>query len=108
MVRGHRDRSGGDIAAGGVIHFLPSGGVALLRPDVPVCLMALRRDGIPLHPTTLGGRLRKRRAELNLTQAEVALRLGVSQGHLCNWEKGRREPEASKREAVRMYLEGGS
>jgi transcriptional regulator with XRE-family HTH domain len=68
--------------------------------------MAFRRDGMPAHPTTLGDRLRKRRAELNLTQAEAAERLGVSQGNLCNWEKGRFEPDATKQEVIRAFLGG--
>ena len=45
----------------------------------------------PLHT-----RLRRRRQELSLTQAEIAAALHVSDGAVTMWESGRRRMELSK------------
>jgi len=41
----------------------------------------------------LGERIAHLRKSRNLTQAELAAKLGVSQSALAMWEKGRREPD---------------
>src|SRR5665213_3337273 len=82
----------------------PSGSVALLRPQVPLCLMAARPSQIPKHPKTIAEHLRKRRLELGMSQREAAKRLGVSPGSLCSWESGRKIPGLSKRVSVRAFL----
>jgi transcriptional regulator with XRE-family HTH domain len=48
---------------------------------------------------------RKRRRWLDLTQAEVGRRVGVSRYVITSWEKGRREPSASELVAWAKALE---
>jgi DNA-binding XRE family transcriptional regulator len=42
---------------------------------------------------TLGDHLRKRRLDVGLFQKDVAVAIGVDTMTICNWEKGRTEPE---------------
>ena len=48
----------------------------------------LRNRGIPIprQPTTIGGHLRRRRAELRLGQSQASYSLGVSTVTLSRWE----------------------
>ena len=82
----------------------PSGGVAFLRPQVPLCLIASRPSAIPSHPRTLGEHLRKRRSELGLTQTEVAEQLGVGGATVSNWEADRLKPGPLRRPAIVAFL----
>jgi transcriptional regulator with XRE-family HTH domain len=43
--------------------------------------------------TRLGTRIRKRRQELQLTQEELAERVGVNRSSVTNWERGRHFPQ---------------
>lgn len=44
------------------------------------------------------------RAELDITQTELASRLGVAQGDLSNWETGKHAPSRLAREALGLRL----
>lgn len=58
---------------------------------MPLRLCA-RKPVDPAYPKelrTLGDHLRRRRLELGLLQREVAIRLGVSEASVWNWENGR-------------------
>ncbi len=63
-------------------------------PFVKLCLRTERPKPYPLHPSSLGEHLIKRRMEAGLYQREVAVRLGVTLHTVLNWEKGWTEPEA--------------
>jgi len=49
--------------------------------------------------------LRKRRAQLDLTQAEVGAQLPVSQNTVAYWEQGRTVPGVVNRRRIRAWLE---
>ena len=59
--------------------------------------------------TTIGERIRQARKALGLNQAELALRLGVSQPAVANWESGIHDPRrlmlAKLAEALNAPLE---
>jgi len=44
------------------------------------------------------------RKENNTTQKSLALHLGISQGNLCDWEKGRSEPDISTLVKIANYF----
>ncbi len=48
--------------------------------------------------------LRASREDANLTQAELALRLGVSFRAIQSWETGRRKPRAEHRRALAAFF----
>jgi len=83
----------------------PSGRVAFLRPEVPLRLTAPNPSAIPKNPATIGERLKKRRAELGLTQGQAAERLGISQSALCRWEKGLGEPGEEAQDRIARFLD---
>jgi transcriptional regulator with XRE-family HTH domain len=43
-------------------------------------------------PSDIGGFIRNLRKSLGLTQVEFAVRLGIDQGAVTNWERGKRNP----------------
>ena len=51
-----------------------------------------RKIPVPEHPTTLGGYLRRRRAELDLTQLQVARKLAVTPETMSSWERDKSRP----------------
>lgn len=60
--------------------------------------------GYPEEPRTLGEHLRKRRLDLGLTQGQVAERFSATVQTVCNWEKGRSQPEPRHYPAVIAFL----
>jgi transcriptional regulator with XRE-family HTH domain len=50
-------------------------------------------------------RLREARESANLTQVELAARLGVSPRTVQNWETGDRVPQAKHRRAIQDFLD---
>jgi transcriptional regulator with XRE-family HTH domain len=50
--------------------------------------------GYPRDPKTLGERLRKRRLDLGLTQAELAKRIGCTERQIGIWERDQNQPRA--------------
>jgi len=65
------------------------------RVALPFCrvsLRAARSSKIPQNPHTWGDHIKKRRLELGLYQAQVALILGVTESTVTNWEKHRTNP----------------
>ncbi|MDE2184906.1 MAG: helix-turn-helix transcriptional regulator [Alphaproteobacteria bacterium] len=59
---------------------------------------------MPRQPITIGEHLRKRRAELGLTQTEAAARLGVSLFCLWRWEHEKAQPRQEHQEALAAFL----
>ena len=53
--------------------------------------MFTRKDFL-FDPRTLGDHVKKRRLELQLTQGQLAKRLGINAATLLNWETGATEP----------------
>ena len=54
---------------------------------------------------TYGDFLKRIRQTANLTQEDLALRLGFSRRSICQWEQGKSEPSlSSKREIDRVAL----
>lgn len=43
-------------------------------------------------PQTLGTNIRNRRNKLELTQAELSRKVGITRSYLCDIEKGRKSP----------------
>jgi DNA-binding XRE family transcriptional regulator len=56
---------------------------------------------------TIGGRLRRHRQKLGLTQKEAGDKIGVSESTINNWERGRTMPSPGYRDAIRGFLECG-
>lgn len=52
----------------------------------------------------LAAQLKKRRDDLHLTQQEAAVRLGVSERTLQNWEAGTTFPWARHRRTISAFL----
>jgi hypothetical protein len=69
-------------------------------------LVPLRNRGIPIprQPTTLGGHLRRRRAQLRLGQSEASYALGVSTVTLSRWECDKIYPTAPYHQRIVAYL----
>jgi transcriptional regulator with XRE-family HTH domain len=66
-----------------------------LIPALPFCkitLTAQKPTNILQNPKTWGERIKKRRLELRLLQAQVAEIIGVTESTITNWEKHRSEP----------------
>src|SRR3990172_4146281 len=66
-------------------------------PALPFCHVTLRApkpppDGYPTAPKTIGDHLRKWRLGHDLTQAELAPRLGADETSVWNWENGYSRP----------------
>lgn len=66
-----------------------------MLPYVRIRLVAKRPPppGYPQNPVTLGEYLRKKRIDLGLTQEDLAARLQVTVGTVCNWEKDHFSPQ---------------
>ena len=68
------------------------------RVALPFCHIRLKAQK-PLNPaypkvlTTLGDHIRKHRLDLELSQRQVASRLGTLEESVYNWERGRNAPE---------------
>lgn len=60
--------------------------------------------GYPKAPRTLGDRLRARRMDLGLSQAQVAERLCVNPWTLLNWELGRTDPQKRSLPRIHAFL----
>jgi transcriptional regulator with XRE-family HTH domain len=73
-------------------------------PCVPITLKALKPKELDFEPRALGEHVRKRRLELNLTQRQVADRLGVTCLTVLNWEKGKTEPPVESIAAIIEFL----
>lgn len=56
------------------------------------------------NPTTIGEKIRNRRLELGLYQAEVARKLQVSEDCLCYWENGRNAPRLYQYPSIIAFL----
>lgn len=73
-----------------------------------MCAVTLRgrklRPGYPETPRTLGEHLKKRRLDLGLPQHEVARQVGATVQTVCNWERGRTEPEPRHYPAIIAFL----
>jgi DNA-binding transcriptional regulator YiaG len=63
-----------------------------------------RGVSIPRHPTTLGGHLKRRRAQLRLGQSQVFYLLGVSTVTLSHWECDKVTPAGRYHPAITQYL----
>ena len=50
-------------------------------------------------------RITELRREKNMTQRRLAEELNISQGNLCDWEKGRTEPDIAKLCQLAAYFE---
>lgn len=66
------------------------------------CLFAVRLkalkpkpNGYPKEINTLGDHLRAKRFDLGVLQEDIALRIGVDETTICNWETNRYEPAIS-------------
>lgn len=60
--------------------------------------------GYPKSLKTLGDHLRKKRMDLSLTQAEVAVRLGVTESSVWNWEHNASSPHLSYVARIAAFL----
>jgi DNA-binding XRE family transcriptional regulator len=63
-----------------------------------------RPDIGPVDPESLGDRLRQRRLQLGLSQAEVGELFGVGRATVYRWERGLCRPPASCRAAFVTFL----
>lgn len=61
-------------------------------------------QGYPEDPETLAEHLKKRRMDMNMSQAAAARAIGVSEDCLCYWENGRNTPQVSKYPAIIAFL----
>ncbi|SJZ78386.1 helix-turn-helix domain-containing protein [Sediminibacterium ginsengisoli] len=61
-------------------------------------------QGYPEKPKTLGEHIKKRRMDLNLSQAAAARAIQVSEDCLCYWENGRNEPRLYQYPAIIAFL----
>jgi transcriptional regulator with XRE-family HTH domain len=73
-------------------------------PLVHIRLIARRPTPYREHPRTLGERIKKRRIELGLTQAEAAKRLAVNSRTVLNWEIGRYDPPIRSMPTILSFL----
>jgi DNA-binding XRE family transcriptional regulator len=71
---------------------------------VPLALKCLKPKGYTEYPRTLGEHLRKRRAELSLTQAQAAAAVKVNPWTVRNWETGRYGPPIRCIPAILAFL----
>ena len=70
----------------------------------PITLKALKPKETDFEPETLGEHVRKRRLELDLTQRQVAGRLGVSTWTVMNWEKDHAVPPIESMPSIIWFL----
>jgi DNA-binding XRE family transcriptional regulator len=66
--------------------------------------LAIRGIPIPKSPATIGGHLRRRRAELRLGQSQASYSLGISTVTLSRWECDKVFPTASYHPHIVAYL----
>ena len=66
--------------------------------------LAIRGIPIPKSPLTIGGHLRRRRAELRLGQSQASYSLGVSTVTLSRWECDKVYPIAPYHPRIAEYL----
>lgn len=62
------------------------------------------RSTYPAELKTLGDHIRKRRLELNLSQASLAKKLGVNRNAICNWERALQEPSPAIMSKIVEFL----
>lgn len=76
------------------------------RPPCPdnFCSCALHSGYVYRYTMTLGERIKARRTELGLTQAQLAEKAGVRQPTLSNWESGAGSPQLAKLTSVAAAL----
>jgi DNA-binding XRE family transcriptional regulator len=78
----------------------------IIAPPPPVTEYYARlRAEAPAAGDSVGARIRRRRRRLGLTQAELAERFGIRQGHLSKIENGAMEPSARLRAIIEPWLE---
>ncbi len=65
-----------------------------------------RGTGGPVVAVSVGARIRRRRAEVGLTQAQLAGILGVERSTVVRWEADERAPHAGHRVALSRFLGG--
>lgn len=89
-------------------------GIRTDTPALPFCDLKLKSPkprvlprGYPCEPRTLGERIRQRRLDRGLSQAELAERLGCSREAVFQWEKDRSEPLAARWPAIERVLGSG-
>jgi len=58
----------------------------------------------PKNPKNFGEKIRKRRMDLGLTMKEIAIRLGVSETTVYNWEIKNRKPYRKTEEKLKAIL----
>jgi transcriptional regulator with XRE-family HTH domain len=63
-----------------------------------------RRPRIPLEPPRLGERIKFAREKMGLTQAQVALTLGVSRNAIAQWETDRSAPATGRLDTLAKRL----
>ena len=74
-------------------------------PFCSITLTAPKPSKIPQNPQTIGDHIRKRRLELGLTQAQVAIIVGVTESTVTNWEKNRTRPVLKPIPEIIKFLE---
>ena len=79
------------------------------QPDQPMPLVlpqsyASRVVRIPTQPQTLGDHIRKRRLTLKLMQSDVAVKLGVTESSVWNWESNTSQPDFRYLPAIIEFL----
>lgn len=79
------------------IHALPC-----LRYNKSTCKPHL--VSYPQNPITLGEHIRRRRMDLNMSQASVARSLGIVEDCITYWENHRSEPKVSYYPRILMFL----
>src|SRR4030095_2778598 len=78
-------------------------------PALPFCHVRLKaqKPKPPKYPktlTTLGDHIRLRRLDLGLLQREAAVRIGVSEALIYNWERNRASPQGHQLPGVIRFL----
>jgi transcriptional regulator with XRE-family HTH domain len=66
--------------------------LTLPKTSKPVVLRATKLTLVKISLRTIAGKLRRRRKELGLFQKELAVKLGVCEQEIINWENGWHEP----------------
>lgn len=74
------------------------------NPVLPID--ANKRDGLSGEALYWANLCRKMRLSLNLTQKEMAVRLGINQATLSRWERGLTEPQFESRELIQAMAQG--
>ena len=55
---------------------------------------------------TVGGNIRHLRKEMGLTQKELACRVGLTQGQISDYERGRRIPSLHSLDKLLLFFKG--